>query len=150
MLATDVSSDALALAALNAERTGATRVRFSRGSWFDAIPTTHLGSIDLVCSNPPYVATRERHGLAVELDYEPELALVAPDGADGTPGLSAIEAIVAGAPRWLSSGGALVLEHGATQRRAVVACCEEAGLSDVRVLDDLAGLPRFVEARRPR
>ena len=38
--------------------------------------------------------------------HEPDGALVADDGRDGTPGLAAVEAVVAGAPRWLARPGA--------------------------------------------
>src|SRR4029077_8130483 len=48
VLATDVSRDALSLAALNAQRTGAS-VRFFAGSWFDALPLAYEGRLDLLC-----------------------------------------------------------------------------------------------------
>ena len=149
VLATDVSRDALALAALNAARTG-TEVSFFEGSWFEAIPAAYVGELSLVCSNPPYVGCDERPHLARELDFEPSIALVAADGSDGTPGMGALETIIAGAARWLAPGGTLVLEHGADQRDAVVACCGRAGLVLIRDHVDLAGLPRIVQASRPR
>lgn len=150
VVATDVSSDAVALARQNATRSGAEPITFCVGSWFDALPSSYAGAIAVLCSNPPYVAANERPGLARELDFEPQLALVADDGADGTPGLAAIEHIIAGARPWLIPGGTLLVEHGAAQRIAVVERCARAGLVDVRAHDDLAGLPRFIEARRPR
>lgn len=94
--ATDVDDGALALTAANAERLGVESVTLHRGSWYEALPAALRGRLDVCCSNPPYVSVEERHGLARELDFEPELALVAADGADGTPGLAAIEAVVAG------------------------------------------------------
>lgn len=150
VIATDVSSDALALAVRNAERNLAGPIAFLEGSWFDALRAGDQGALTVLCANPPYVAAAERPTLARELDFEPEIALVAPDGTDGTPGLGAIETIIGGAPTWLAPGGTLLVEHGAGHRSAVIACAERAGLVEVRDHDDLAGLPRILEARRRR
>jgi release factor glutamine methyltransferase len=150
VLATDASDDALALAERNAERTGARGVAFLAGSWYDALPVAYQGRLDVICANPPYVAAADRAGLARELDFEPEIALVADDGTDGTPGFAAIERVVTGARRWLAPEGTLLVEHGAEQRAAALACAESSGLVAVRDHDDLAGLPRLLEARRPR
>ena len=97
---------------------GPTRSRFHRGSWYEALPAALRGRVDVCCSNPPYVSVAERPGLARELDFEPELALVAADGADGTPGFAAIEAVVAGAREWLAPGGTLLVEHADAHRDA--------------------------------
>jgi release factor glutamine methyltransferase len=75
---------------------------------------------------------------------------VSGDGVDGTPGLAGVEAVVMGAPDWLAPGGTLLVEHGAEQRAAVVAIAERVGLVEVHDHDDLSGLPRILEARRPR
>ncbi len=150
VLATDVSRGALALATRNAERVGAMSVTFLEGSWYDALPAALEGAITVLCSNPPYVAPGERPRLARELDFEPVIALVAADGTDGTPGFAAVETIIEGAPRWLAPGGTLLVEHGADQRAAALACAERVGLVARRDHDDLAGIPRILEARRPR
>lgn len=145
--ATDVSTDALALARHNAQRVGALAVRFHEGSWYEALPDELEGRVDLLCANPPYVGWAERETLARELDFEPTLALVADDGRDGTQGMAAIEEVLAGAQRWLAPHGTVLVEHGARQHDAVVASAHDAGLH--RIVDhvDLAGLPRVLEAR---
>lgn len=148
--ATDVDEGALALARGNAARVGARSVAFHRGSWYDALPGSLRGCIDVCCSNPPYVGIAERAMLAVELSYEPELALVAADGCDGTPGLAAIEAVVEGARTWLAPGGTLLVEHGADHRDAVTSLATRCGLEVVADHDDLAGRPRVLEARTSR
>ena len=150
VVATDVSEAALEVARANAARTGATSVAFLQGSWFDALPATLEGRIDACCANPPYVAAEERDSLARELDFEPEIALVAGDGSDSTPGFAAVESVIVGAARWLAPGGTLLVEHADHHRAAAVACCARAGLDVVVDHDDLAGRPRFLEARRPR
>jgi len=146
--ATDVSPDALALARHNARRVGAPSVRFHEGSWYAALPSDLAGRVDVVCANPPYVGRVEREALARELDFEPALALVADAGHDGTEGMAAIEEVLAGAPRWLAPRGVVLVEHGALQRDAVVACARAARLCEIVDHDDLAGLPRVLEARR--
>jgi release factor glutamine methyltransferase len=146
--ATDVSDDALALARRNAELLGAD-VTFHEGSWFQALPESLLHRVDLLCANPPYVSHAERPSLAHELDFEPELALVADDGTDGTPGFAAVETVVLGAVHWLAPGGTLLVEHGETHRPAALACAKNSGLTDVADLEDLAGRPRFLRARMP-
>jgi release factor glutamine methyltransferase len=148
--ATEVDDDALALARLNAARVGAVGVSFRHGSWFDALPASLRGRVDVCCSNPPYVAVAERRALARELDFEPELALVADDGADGTPGFGAVEAVVTGAREWLAPGGTLLVEHAATHRDAATSLATRCGLVVVADHDDLAGRPRVLEARSPR
>lgn len=146
--ATDVDCDALELAAQNAARAGLSTVSFHLGSWYGALPPSLAGRVDLVCSNPPYVATSERPTLARELDFEPQHALVSPDARDGTPGFAALEEVIVGARTWLSAGGWLVVEHGDAHRDAAIACARRAGLCDVEDLDDLAGAPRILAARR--
>ncbi len=67
--ATDQSTEALALAAVNRDRIGVTaplaaeRVTLRQGSWFEALPETLKGRVDLVISNPPYVSEAEWPGL---------------------------------------------------------------------------------------
>jgi release factor glutamine methyltransferase len=76
--------------------------------------------------------------------WEPEGALVS-----GPTGLEAVEEVVAGAARWLAPGGAVVVELGATQGRAAAALAVRAGLVEVEVRADLAGLDRVLVAVRP-
>jgi release factor glutamine methyltransferase len=143
--ATDVSADALSLARANADRAGAA-VAFHEGGWYDALPVSLRGGLALVCSNPPYVSHRERASLDRELDFEPELALVAED-TDLAPGFAAVSAVIAGAASWLAPGGTLLVEHGEAQREACLVAARAAGLVDAVDHDDLAGRPRILEAR---
>ena len=141
----DASADALAVARANLAGLGrsGTQVRIVEGSWFAALPDELRGEIDLVVSNPPYIAVDEPLDASVA-EWEPVAALV-----PGPTGLEAYEAIVADLDGWLAPGGAVVLEIGATQGSAVSALLADAGLVDVEVRPDLAGLDRTVLARRP-
>ena len=58
VIATDVSHDALEVAQANLAGIGnpASRVSMFAGSWFAALPLAVQGSLDLLVSNPPYVA----------------------------------------------------------------------------------------------
>ncbi len=141
---TERSPAALALARANLAGLGgraATRVRLAEGDWYDALPADLAGSVDVIVANPPYVAAGEELPPVVA-DWEPPDALVS-----GPTGLEAVGAVVAGAPRWLAPGGALVVEVGATQATAARALAVAAGFAAPEVRPDLAGRPRVLVAR---
>jgi release factor glutamine methyltransferase len=141
--ATDVSSDALAVAAANVAGCAATRVRLAQGSWFAALPSELRGELALVVANPPYIAEHEVESLPPEVArYEPRHALVS-----GPTGLEAIDELVAAAPQWLAPGAALVVEIAPHQSDAVLALANAAGFDDVAVRDDLSGRARALVAR---
>lgn len=148
--ATDVDPAALALAAANRARTGASaRVTLRRGSWYGALPPHLRGRVDLVVSNPPYVSEAEWPGLDPEVRREPYGALVAGPGSDSTPGLAAAEVVLRGAPGWLVPGGAVVVEVAPHQATAAMAMARGAGLTEVGLVRDLAGRDRAVSGRSP-
>jgi release factor glutamine methyltransferase len=140
---TDRSVDALAVARANLAGLGraATRVRVADGDWFGALPSELLGAIDVVVSNPPYVAVGDPLP-AVVRDWEPTGALLA-----GDDGLDDLRVIVAEAPRWLRPGGALVLELDPRQADAVAGLALDAGFAAAQVHPDLLGRARAVVAR---
>ncbi len=145
--ATDLSTDALHVARANLSGLGgwaATRVRLAEGSWWEALPPDLRGRVDVVVSNPPYVASKEMLGLDAEVaDWEPALALEA-----GTTGLEATERILADAALWIRPGGVLVIEIAPDQAAPAAALAREAGLVDVAVRADLTGRDRVLVARR--
>ncbi|MCX8037817.1 MAG: peptide chain release factor N(5)-glutamine methyltransferase [Candidatus Sumerlaeia bacterium] len=140
--ASDVSAPALELARRNAKRHGVDdRLTFLRADLFgdsDAV-------VDVVVSNPPYVAESERAELSASvLNYEPHEALFG-----GPDGLDVIRRLIAHAPRHLKSGGTLVFEIGygkAPAVRQILVADGRWGEIDIR--NDLAGIPRVVIARR--
>ena len=139
------SERALAVARANLAGIGraAVHVRIVAGSWYGALPPELAGGVDLVVSNPPYIATDDPAVERAVRQWEPAEALFA-----GDDGLDAVRAIVEGAERWLRTGGALVCEIGAEQGDAVAALAARSGLREVRVEPDDAGRARFVVARR--
>lgn len=144
--ATDVSSDALALARANLAGLGraGSRVRLSEGSWFDALDPALQGEFDLVISNPPYVADDEELPEVVAA-WEPPGALRA--GPDGRRDL---DHLLEAGRRWVAPGGLVVLECAPSHAAALAVRAAARGYDDADVVVDLAGRHRAVVARRPR
>ena len=139
--ATDFSAAALAVARENAVALQLDdRVRFLEGSLFEPIAGE---SFDLIVSNPPYVAERDRATLPPELRHEPASALFA--GPDGTDVLRALAAQLG---EVLAPGGAALVELDPRQAGAMVAWLGEAGLVAIAVHRDAAGRQRVVSGRR--
>ncbi len=139
----DVSPQALAVARANLAGLGrpGARVRLVEGDWFAALPPDLAGAIDLVVSNPPYVASSDPLPPEVEA-WEPGEALVA-----GPTGLEHVERIVGEAPAWLAPAGVLVLELAPHQAERAAAGARAAGFAEVEVRPDLAGRARVLVAR---
>ena len=143
--AVDRSPDALAVARANLAGLGRAggAVRLAEGSWFEAVPPMLRGRVDLIVSNPPYVAEGEVDDLPPDVArWEPRSALVA-----GPTGLEQIAVIVDGAPRWLRRPGVLVVEIAPHQREAATGLALDAGFDPVDVRPDLAGRARVLVAR---
>ena len=136
--ALDVSSAALAVARRNASANGV-NITFMASDWFEALGTEKF---DLIVSNPPYIASGDRHLAEGDLRFEPAGALT--DHADG---LSALRTIVSGAGRHLASGAWLLMEHGYDQAASVRGLLADAGYSKVQSWRDLAGIERVSGAR---
>jgi release factor glutamine methyltransferase len=137
VLATDISVDALAVAAKNAKKLNA-RVEFVACDLASAFAPA---SLDLVVSNPPYVALADAPGLQREVrDHEPHVALFA-----GETGLEIYARLVQDAERVLRPGGALVMELGFKTSESVRAMLGPLW-HDVQILPDLAGIPRVLVA----
>jgi release factor glutamine methyltransferase len=146
MWLTDYSTDAVDVARANAIGLGrvAANVRVVHGSWFDALPVDVRGEIDVVVSNPPYIANGDPEVAESVLEYEPHTALFA-----GDDGLDDVRTIARDARNWLRSGGWLVMEIGYRQGDAVKALLEGFGYADVAIANDLTGRPRIAEGRNP-
>ncbi len=103
--ATDLSADALAVAARNVERHGLT----PRVSLFEAdLYPPRAERYRVIVSNPPYVPEAEVAALPAEYRHEPVMGL-----ASGADGFAAAERIVRGAADRLEPDGVLFLELGA-------------------------------------
>ncbi|RFP24335.1 peptide chain release factor N(5)-glutamine methyltransferase [Duganella sp. BJB488] len=137
--ALDVSPDALAVARRNAAANGV-QVNFLQSDWYAALQGQP--PFDVIASNPPYIASGDRHLSEGDLRYEPPGALT--DHADG---LSALRIIVAGAAEHLKPQGWLLMEHGYDQAAAVRQLLTDQGYNEVQSWADLAGIERVTGAR---
>ncbi|HZF15806.1 MAG TPA: 50S ribosomal protein L3 N(5)-glutamine methyltransferase [Steroidobacteraceae bacterium] len=109
VVATDISTAALALAAVNARALRVrTRLRLRRA---DLFPAAGEGPFDLIVANPPYVGTREYAALPLEYRREPATAL-----CSGRDGLDAVRRILARARTFLTRAGILIVEVGNSDR----------------------------------
>lgn len=142
IIATDISPDALAVAARNLARHQVSdRVRLVRTDLLEGVD----GPFDFIVANPPYVPDGDEFLLQPEVvQREPHLALFA-----ASDGLSAIRPLVVQAVSRLRMGGYLVFEFGYGQSESIAAVIARTeGLSLVDIRNDLQGIPRTAITRR--
>ena len=144
--ALDISADAIAVASRNARRHRVEgRVTFRRADCFDVRDGgPALEHFELIVSNPPYLDEAEIAALEPEVrGFEPRVAL-----SSGSGGLDILRRIVSGSSAHLVRSGGLIMEVGMGQAAAVAKLVEDAGVGAVAVINDFAGHPRVVRARR--
>jgi release factor glutamine methyltransferase len=153
IVATDISSDALAVARRNAERHHvAGRIRFVQTDLLqDRLRESRAAGdselFDLIVSNPPYVARNEAAELPREVrDHEPEAALFG-----GPTGTELYARLIEEAAELLAERGILVLELGYNCADAVRAILSrQRAWVNVSITNDLAGIPRVIAAELVR
>lgn len=145
VVATDVSAEAVALARDNAGRCGVD-VAVSRGDLLGPVRAGLRRRVDVLVSNPPYIAEGELGRLDPEVaDWDPRGALVA-----GPTGHEVSDRLIGAAAAWLAPSGWLLLEVADTRVAEVAARAASSGLVDVVTIADLTGRQRIVAARAPR
>jgi release factor glutamine methyltransferase len=143
VIATDISADAIAVAALNAQDAAESLespVDFRCGNLFAPLSGERF---DAIVSNPPYIAHAEACELPASVrDWEPAQALIcAGDGLDVT------EQIILQAPRYLRPGGLLALEIDCRRAgRAAEMASASGAYTGVAIKRDLTGRERFLLA----
>lgn len=139
VLGVDISARALDFARRNAESNSIGNVFFIRSDLFSGINPAAL-SLDIFVANPPYVTSMEYDKLEPEVRcWEPLEALDA-----GSDGLLYYRRIIPRLKGLMAPGGVAAFEVGAGQGGHVADLLEAAGLSQVRVIKDLAGHDRMV------
>lgn len=138
VVATDISRSALDVAAINVAALVPGRVELRLGDLWDAVSGD--GEFDLVVANPPYVPDSEGHLVERGVrDFEPSGAW-----SSGTDALVFHERILRGRQRFVSAGGAIMMEVGSGAHELAEKCRGAAPDARVSVHDDLAGHPRVV------
>jgi release factor glutamine methyltransferase len=142
ILATDISTAALETAKSNAAAHGVNeRVRFCES---DLLAGLEQGRLDMVVSNPPYIASGERETLDAEVrEFEPATALFA-----GPTGVEIYERLIPQAANALKQEGWLLMEIGAGQQLQLSQLLKD--WSNVSFIPDLQGISRVAVAQRPQ
>lgn len=144
VVATDLSTEALDVARLNARRHQVeAQVEFRHGDGLSALE----GPVDYLISNPPYIGTEQLPGLEPEVrDYEPIVALT-----PGEDSLRWYRTFATEGADFIKPGGYLAVEVGMGQAAQVKALLEGLPAWEApEVRKDLAGIERVVIARRTR
>ncbi len=138
----DVSQLALDVAKENAKALEAD-VKIEKWDILQGVPFfMEKMQFDVIVSNPPYIKSEELASLQPEVQQEPELAL---DG--GLDGLLYYHTLAEEWSKLLVPGGDLLVETGEDTGAGVQAIFERV-LPDARLHNDLAGLPRYVTAKK--
>ena len=105
VVASDLSADALQVAALNIEDYELTeQITLIESDVFQKIPEQRF---DLIISNPPYVPPNKRDTLPREFQHEPDMALIAEDR-----GMAIVREILKKAANYLANDGVILVEVG--------------------------------------
>ena len=147
VIATDLSYPALSVARQNASRHGVgERIVWLEGDLLKSLAELELeGQVDVIVSNPPYISEADWATLQPEVRlFEPRGALVA-----GPQGTELHERLLQEAGRYLSPGGAVIMEIGAGQACAMRRIVDRTpGYRFHRLVLDEAGLERVVIVER--
>ena len=137
VFAIDCSAEALAIASRNCQRHRVPdRVTLLLGDLLAPLSQ----AVDLIVSNPPYIATDLLSGLAPEVQREPQTAL---DG--GEDGLEIIRRLFKQSTSKLKEGGQLVVEISPEQLSSVKSIAQENfPQASITHINDLLRLPRCV------
>jgi release factor glutamine methyltransferase len=124
VLASDFSSEVVALAQQNRDALGLKNLLLVCSNWFSDIPCKRF---NLIVSNPPYIDPSD-----------PMSALVAAEG-----GMADLRCIIQESPNYLVTGGELLLEHGYDQGELVRQALSERGFTQVASQLDYGGNERI-------
>ncbi|MGI5911341.1 MAG: peptide chain release factor N(5)-glutamine methyltransferase [Syntrophomonadaceae bacterium] len=142
VFASDISAMALATARDNAARLQA-KVEFREGDLLSPFLDI-IHEFDLIVANLPYISADEYCCLDPGVkDYEPALALMAPGD-----GLDIYRRLVGQAHQLAQEGTYIILEIGYNQGQSALQMMSE--WENVKLINDLAGRTRLIQARKER
>ncbi len=140
IIAVDIDEAAIETARLNAQRLDIHSIVFHTGDWCE--PLTGM-QLDMIVSNPPYIAEADPHLLSGDVRFEPRTALAA-----GPQGMDELRRIARCAVNYLQAGGWLLMEHGYDQGLLARQLLEGTGFMEVIDYTDDAGQDRVIAGRR--
>lgn len=147
IFAVDCSAEALVVAKSNAVRHGVgEKIVWIEGNLLSPLrDRITVGTVDVIVSNPPYIADGEWERLQPEVKlFEPRLALLA-----GPRGTEFHEQLFHDSKEFLVPDGLLVMEIGQGQLPLVRQAAEQAGgYTGLQTVKDEAGIDRVIIARR--
>ena len=141
--AVDISFEALEVAKDNAQlnKISRSQIEFIQSDLFLKLGNNKF---DLIISNPPYISTQELSELALEISFEPVLALEA-----GIDGLDFYRRIISQADRYLDAGGLLAFEVGMQQATEVSdLLTKEEKFCILRIIKDYNNIERVIIAKK--
>ncbi len=116
-----------------------------QGDLYSALPGTLRGAVDTLVANAPYVPSGAIGLMPPEARiYESRVAL---DG--GVDGLDVLRQVAAGASDWLTPGGHLLFEAGASQISKAIQAVADAGLAARVVRSDELNATVIIGAAPP-
>lgn len=105
----------------------------------DALSFTPKNKFDIIVSNPPYVALKDKDNLQRDLNFEPENALYS--GYDGMDFYRNFFNII---DRYSKYSGAFFFEIGFNQGKELINICESFNIKNAEIKKDLSGKDRFL------
>lgn len=144
VIGVEKSEDALSIANRNVEKTGLD-VEMTRGDILSTDLWSPVEQIDVLVSNPPYVAERERSDMGSHvIDHEPGLALFVPDNDP----LLFYRALAHWGLTHLKQDGMFYAEIDRNQHEEIISLLESLGYRDVQAFKDLNDNWRMIRAKR--
>lgn len=105
----------------------------------DALSFIVKNKFDIIVSNPPYVALKDKDNLQRDLNFEPENALYS--GYDGMDFYRNFFNII---DRYLKYNGAFFFEIGFNQGKELINICKSFNIKNAEIKKDLSGKDRFL------
>ncbi|ADG40979.1 MULTISPECIES: peptide chain release factor N(5)-glutamine methyltransferase [Leuconostoc] len=140
--AADISSDALAVAELNAQRLGLHYLHVIESDVYSAVAGLKF---DVIVSNPPYIASTDEDEMDISvLNFEPRTALFAEHD-----GLAIYELLAEKLDAHLTEHGRAYFEIGYKQGQQVVDIMQQAlPQAKITLRQDFAGLDRMIRVEK--
>jgi len=141
IFALDKSAEALAVARQNAETNGVeNKITFLQNDILSSSFPIN-GKLDIIVSNPPYVALNEFQSLQKEIvAFEPDFAIT-----DFSDGLTFYRKIIEDAKNHLKEGGKIFFELGAGQSAQVKSLFEINNYSSIEIRKDYSSIDRVIK-----